>query len=98
VRQSVWAGSPFWQWQVKIRNEGQGAANIESFVVIADGDIVPYELLEAPPDYWIAVLIKLGALSVEKLEGSVLVTPVSIGAGDSHLLFHAHIAREQQLT
>jgi hypothetical protein len=92
VRQQISIGEPFAQWKIEVRNEGAGAANIESCVVIADGDIVPYEPLEGPSAYWSFVLLKLGTLRVQKIDGNVLLTPCSIGAGASHLLFHAHIA------
>ncbi len=92
VRQQIESGTPFWQWRVEIRNEGQGAANIESFVVVAADEIVTFEAMRKPSEYWNDVLLRSGATRVQQVKGNILMPPFSIGAGASHLLFEAQVA------
>jgi hypothetical protein len=80
VRQQVAPQDPYWCWKVEIRNEGAGAANIESFTVVAKETILSPEVLEAPDAFWNSVLFELGALGGVKVQASNMVSPpLSIG-------------------
>jgi hypothetical protein len=83
---------PLWHWIVEIRNEGQGAANIESCVIVAANEIVTWESPQPASDFWAGVLLRLGALRVQQVKGHIILTPFAIGARETHLLFDAHVA------
>ena len=78
---------PYWHWVVEIRNEGQGAANIESCTIVAANEIASWEAPQSASDFWADGLLRLGALHVQKVTGNVILTPFAIGAGATHLLF-----------
>jgi len=97
IRQGVDPAAPFWRWRVEIRNEGKGAANIESFTVVAKDEILSPEAMEPPSDFWSRVFNKLGVLRIQKIESAHLVSPpLSIGGGASYLLCDAFFAGERK--
>lgn len=92
VRYMINPGHEETRWIVSLRNEGQGAANVEAFTVVAGERIIEPEPLENPTQYWERVLDALGVLKVRFVEaGHRLEPPVSVGAGQEQVLFDANM-------
>jgi hypothetical protein len=68
-------------WIVEIKNEGQGAANIDAITVVAGQEILEPEPLQSPSEYWQSVLYGLGILAVHHVEANIVAPPLSIGSG-----------------
>ncbi len=96
IRQHLSHDTNFWRWRIELRNEGQGAANIESFTIVARDEIRLPDLSESTIEYWTRVLNKLGASRIEKLDGNIFAPPLAIGAGASLLIFDALIPGQRQ--
>jgi hypothetical protein len=73
--------------------KGKAATNIESLTIVAGEEIKSLGVMQSPNEFY-GVLLTLGALRVQQLEGHMLSPPVSISAGGSYLLFDASIAGE----
>jgi hypothetical protein len=87
-RHDIHPGHEETRWIFSLRNDGQGTANIESFTVLADNQILEAEPLEMPKAYWERVVSALG-LSFRYVEGWRLDVPVSFGHGTQQPLFDA---------
>jgi hypothetical protein len=86
----------FTRWIAEIRNEGQGAATVDSFTVVAGEEIIEPEPLQAPREYWQTVLYGLGILRVQAVEDAhVILPPVSIATSESVVLFDAQVQGER---
>jgi len=89
VRHNINSGTEETRWILSLKNEGQGAANIEAFTVIAGHRIMEVKPLQTPREYWEGVLTALG-LTFRYLESANrLEPPVSLGSGTEHVLFDA---------
>jgi hypothetical protein len=83
----------FTRWVVDVRNDGQGAATIESLTVVAGDEIVVPGPLEPPDQYWTRVLYRLGVIQVQMVTGNLVLPPRTLGPHAELLLFDA-ILRE----
>lgn len=92
VRHQINPNEPFVRWIAELRNQGQGAANIDSFTVIAGEEIVEPEPLQAPKEYWEGVLYGLGILRVQTVaDARTVLAPLSVATNESVVLFDANI-------
>lgn len=84
------------RWIAQINNEGQGAAHVEMFAVIAGERAIRPEPMQSAAEYWSTVLSALGILDVEQVEGEFVSPPLSIGSGGERVLFDAHVRGQRQ--
>jgi hypothetical protein len=82
----------FVRWIAEIRNEGQGAANIDAFTVVASEDIMEPEAMLEPKQYWERVLYALNILRVQRVEhGNTILPPLSVATNEVIVLFDAYV-------
>jgi hypothetical protein len=96
VRHQVNPGHEYTRWIVQVKNEGQGAANIDAITVVAGEHIIEFDPMESPRDYWQRVLTSLGLASVLSVDGWRIEPPYSMGSGAEQPLFDAHVQGQRE--
>lgn len=91
VRHMISPGHERTLWNVSVKNEGQGAANVEAFAIVAGDRLISPEPLESPAIYWTRVLDALRIPYHPGLAGWLLAPPVSLAPGAEEPLLEVQL-------
>jgi hypothetical protein len=78
-------------WNVSVKNEGQGAANVEAIGIVAGDCPNRPGPLQSPANYWEQAMNAVGILHIRSVAGFWLDPPVSLAPGAEEQLFEADL-------